>query len=120
MVKEAVAKVERPMIACLGLTYKGDVDDIRESPAIKVIELLRAEGFLLQAYDPFVPIGAIPEQVPTVEAALSGADAILILTDHTAFRELHLDNAKCPVIDPRNVLAIDSQARSAILWKGNR
>jgi UDP-N-acetyl-D-mannosaminuronic acid dehydrogenase len=120
MVKEAVTDVKRPVIACLGLTYKGDVDDIRESPAIKVIELLRAEGFELRAYDPFVPMNVIPEQVPTIEAALSGVDAVLILTDHTAFRELRLDNINCPVIDPRNVLAIDSQACSIFHRKGNR
>lgn len=121
LVKRAVSKIKRPVIACLGLTYKGDVDDIRESPAIKVIELLRAEDFEVRAYDPFVPVGAIPEQVPNIEAALLGSDAVLILTDHTAFRKLRLDNNSCPVIDTRNVLAADlTQDCSIVLGKGNK
>lgn len=96
--KQAAGEVDKPVIACLGLTYKGDVDDIRESPAIIVIELLRAEGFELRAYDPFVPMKVIPEQVPTIEDALSGADVVLRSTDHTAFKELQWNAISCPVI----------------------
>jgi len=120
MVKQAVMGVKRPVIACLGLTYKGDVDDIRESPAIKVIELLRAEDFELRAYDPLVPLKTIPEQVSTIEAALSGSDAILILTDHTAFKKLCLDNIHCPVIDTRDVLDADQRLTSFIFFGGSK
>jgi len=121
LVKQAVVNAEKPVIACLGLTYKGDVDDIRESPAIKVIELLRAEGFEVRAYDPLVPTGAIPEQVSSIEAVISGADAVLILTDHTAFKGLSLNDISCPVIDTRHILAADlRQAHSIILGWGRR
>lgn len=116
LVKRAVENVEKPIIACLGLTYKGDVDDIRESPAIVVVELLRAEGLEVRAFDPFVPMKVIPEQVDTIEAALSSADVILILTDHTVFRELNIDKIKCPVVDTRNVVSADLlKARSMVV-----
>jgi UDP-N-acetyl-D-mannosaminuronic acid dehydrogenase len=94
-------------VACLGLAYKADVDDIRESPAIKVAELLRAEGFQVRAYDPHVPMGRVPEQVGSLEAALDGADVVVILTDHTEFRELELRGYV--VVDTRNVLDAHSQ-----------
>ena len=94
-------------IACLGLAYKADVDDTRESPAIKVAELLRAEGFQVRAYDPHVPMGRVPEQVGSLEAALDGADVVVILTDHTEFRELELRGYV--VVDTRNVLDAHSQ-----------
>jgi UDP-N-acetyl-D-mannosaminuronic acid dehydrogenase len=89
-------------IACLGLAYKADVGDTRESPAIKVIELLRAEGFDVQAYDPHVQIEVIPGQVHSLEAALNGADLVLILTDHKEFKGLDLKNFA--VVDTRNLL----------------
>jgi len=99
------SSVSRPQfarIACLGLAYKARVDDIRESPAIKVVELLRAEGFQVRAYDPHVQMGKVPEQVDSLEAALDGADVVVILTDHTEFRELELRGYV--VVDTRNVL----------------
>jgi UDP-N-acetyl-D-mannosaminuronic acid dehydrogenase len=99
------SSVSRPQfarIACLGLAYKARVDDIRESPAIKVVELLRAEGFQVRAYDPHVQMGKVPEQVDSLEAALDGADVVVILTDHPEFRELELRGYV--VVDTRNVL----------------
>jgi UDP-N-acetyl-D-mannosaminuronic acid dehydrogenase len=94
-------------IACLGLAYKADVDDTRESPAIKVVELLRAEGFEVRAYDPYVPKGTVPEQVDSLEIALDGADIVVVLTDHTEFRELDLRGYV--VVDTRKVLDAHSQ-----------
>ncbi|MEM3434136.1 MAG: UDP binding domain-containing protein, partial [Candidatus Methanomethyliaceae archaeon] len=95
-------------IACLGLAYKADVGDIRESPAIRVIELLRTEGFEVRAYDPYVPMGAVPEQVKSLEAALNRADVVVVLTDHTEFRQLRYEElrSKVPVIiDTRHALS---------------
>ena len=97
-------------IACLGLAYKADVDDTRESPAIKVVELLRAEGFEVRAYDPHVPMGTVPEQVDSLEAALNGADVVVILTDHVEFRELEL--LGYVVVDTRNVIDTHSHKPS--------
>lgn len=98
----------RGRVACLGLAYKADVDDTRESPAIKVVELLRGEGFEVRAYDPHVRMGVVPEQVDSLEAALNQAVVIVVLTDHREFRQLSvvdLGGFNCrTVIDVRHCL----------------
>jgi len=102
-------------VACLGLAYKADVDDTRESPAIKVVELLRTEGFEVRAYDPHVPMGAVAGQVDSLEAAVSGADVIVVLTDHSKFRRLRplalYGFAGQVVIDARNTLPAEVWGR---------
>jgi UDP-N-acetyl-D-mannosaminuronic acid dehydrogenase len=106
--EENQAKV---IIACLGLAYKSNVDDTRQSPAIEVVELLRGAGFEMRAYDGHVPMGTVPEQVDSLAAAVDGADVIVLLTDHSEFREL--TPTSLPgydgqiVIDTRNSLPIE-------------
>jgi UDP-N-acetyl-D-mannosaminuronic acid dehydrogenase len=106
--KRALSGIDFPVIACLGLTYKADVDDIRESPAMEVLRLLQVEDFHVRVYDPLVPIGMIAEQVGSLEAAVTGADAIVVLTDHSEFRQLRSEALKGftahVVIDTRNAL----------------
>ncbi len=64
-------------IAALGLAYKPDVDDLRESPAVEVVRLLTAAGAEVLACEPYKPDPQLPGVVaaPTLEAALQGADA---------------------------------------------
>lgn len=81
-------------IALLGAAYKADVDDARESPTLRVDEHLRERGFTTAIYDPYVRAFSRPLE-PSLEATLDGADAIVLMTDHTAFRE----------IDPRDATA---------------
>ncbi len=71
-------------IAALGLAYKPDVDDLRESPAAEVVHLLQKEGALVKAFEPFKPEG-LPNMdcAPTLEAALKEAEAVLLLVNHT-------------------------------------
>jgi UDP-N-acetyl-D-mannosaminuronic acid dehydrogenase len=119
LVKEVIAELPlrmegsgenqgKAIIACLGLAYKSDVDDTRQSPAIKVIELLRRAGFEVRAYDGHVPMGTTPEQVDSLADAVEGADVIVVLTGHTEYRRL--TPATLPgykgqaVIDTRNTL----------------
>jgi len=75
--------LKKPKVAVLGVAYKGNADDIRESPAIKVIEMLQEKGVALAPYDPLVP----QDTYPTLqfEDAIDGADCILILADHREF-----------------------------------
>lgn len=77
-------------IGVLGLSFKPDVDDLRESPAIEIAHLLADEGALIQAYEPFKPGAVVPglELVPSIEALLKEKDALLLLVAHTQFREL--------------------------------
>ena len=74
-------------IALLGAAYKADVDDARESPCEHVDACLRERGFTTAIYDPHVRKFSRP-LVPTLEDALAGADAAVLLTDHRAFAEI--------------------------------
>jgi len=77
---ELVRGVKRPKIAALGIAFKGNADDIRESPAVEVIKRLLRDGATVAAYDPLVP----NDQFNTMplEEVIEGADLILILADH--------------------------------------
>lgn len=74
-------------IALLGAAYKGDVDDTRESPAQTIARLLIERGNEVTIYDPIARAFAYPLST-TLESALEGADALVLVTDHSAFREL--------------------------------
>jgi len=89
LVRKALGSLKGKRIAALGLAYKPDVDDLRESPAAEVIHLLQKEGALVKAFEPFKPEG-LPNMdcVPTLEAALKDAEAVLLLANHTQFRTL--------------------------------
>lgn len=89
-VARAVGGLSGRRLAALGLAYKPDVDDLRESPALEVCRLLVAEGAALQVHDPFAPQAAVPgaRTAATLEAALEDAEAVILLVDHGAFRAL--------------------------------
>jgi UDP-N-acetyl-D-mannosaminuronic acid dehydrogenase len=77
-------------VAALGLSYKPDVDDLRESPAIEVAHLLAQAGASVQAYEPFKP-EALLEGINLVNplvAAVEDVDALLLLVGHTPLRAL--------------------------------
>lgn len=78
--------VECPVVAALGLAYKGNVDDIRESPAVKVIALLEAAGCEVRAHDPHVRHASITNHERN--ACIQGADCLLVLTAHAAFQTM--------------------------------
>ena len=88
MVRKAVPAGSR--LAVLGLAFKEDVDDVRESPAIEIARLLQAQGDIVRAYEPFRPDADLPDLtlVPSLEDALRGADAVLLLVAHTQFCQL--------------------------------
>ena len=90
LVKKALGPLAGKKIAALGLAYKPDVDDLRESPAVEVIHLLSAEGALVKAFEPFKPEAALPgvDAAPSLELALQDADALLLLVNHTQFKQL--------------------------------
>jgi len=75
-----------PRVAVLGVAFKGNVDDTRESPAIAIVEGLRAAGVDARPYDPIAR--RAPFELATLETALDGADVLLLLTEHDAFREI--------------------------------
>ncbi|EZP80199.1 UDPglucose 6-dehydrogenase [Novosphingobium resinovorum] len=100
-------------VAMLGLTFKPNTDDMRDSPAIAIAQTLDDAGISVSAFDPegmelARPLMPEVEMVGDPYAAIEGADAIVIVTEWDAFRALDLDRvkalAKAPVlVDLRNI-----------------
>lgn len=73
------------VLTVFGLTYKGNVDDIRESPALEIYEMLKSEGnYDVRAYDPHVKLDWIQQDIAQ---AVNDSDLVIILTDHDEFKE---------------------------------
>ena len=90
-------------VLVVGVAYKPDIDDTRESPALKVIELLREEGSNVSYHDPFVP--EMPElklSSVALDPAIDASDCVVVVTNHSAIDYADLvDRAKL-VVDFRN------------------
>jgi UDP-N-acetyl-D-mannosaminuronic acid dehydrogenase len=78
-------------IAALGLAYKPDVDDLRESPAAEIVHLLQNEGAQVKAWEPFKPEAKMNgiHMATDLEDAIQNADAVLLLVKHTEFTKLN-------------------------------
>ncbi|ARQ04090.1 UDP-N-acetyl-D-glucosamine 6-dehydrogenase [Macrococcoides caseolyticum] len=83
--KEILSKLGGNKVTVFGLTYKGDVDDIRESPAFDIYEMLTASQYEVVAYDPHVKQEFVEEDMGT---AVKDSDLVLILSDHSEFKQL--------------------------------
>jgi UDP-N-acetyl-D-glucosamine dehydrogenase len=96
-------------VLVLGIAYKKDVDDMRESPAVRIIELLQERGAEVVYHDPYVP--RVPRMrqhrldmvsVPLTDDALETADAVLIATDHGCVDYARVVERARLVVDTRN------------------
>jgi len=121
-VRAELGSLEEQSIGVLGLAFKPNTDDLRESPAIEIIHLLEAEGAEVKAYDPAAMLAAaavLPavELCPDAYAVAEGADALMLLTQWTEFRRLDMcrirQSMRCPVLldgrnfyDPREMVAL--------------
>ncbi|GAB4450968.1 MAG: nucleotide sugar dehydrogenase [Anaerolineales bacterium] len=90
-VREALGALNGKRIAALGLAYKPDVDDLRESPAVEVVHLLQQEGARVKAWEPFKPQAGLKGIVMSrsLEDALKDTDALLLLVRHAEFTRLN-------------------------------
>lgn len=93
-------------ILVLGVAYKKDIDDMRESPALKVISLLEKEGAHVIYNDPYIPsftlAGKVYNSVPVTAELLAGLDLVVITTDHSSY-DYDLIVERAPyVFDTRN------------------
>jgi UDPglucose 6-dehydrogenase len=113
IVQACGGSVRGQTLAILGVTFKPNTDDIRDSPALVIVPALQAEGAVIQAYDP-EGMTAADAELPGViwcqdaYGAMENADAVVILTEWNVFRALDLEQAKAllrrPImIDLRNV-----------------
>lgn len=100
---------EKTRVALLGLSFKGDVDDLRGSPAISVIEEMQKLDLEVASFDPYIKKIEHPTQKLTLEETLKDADIVVVVTDHTEFKQLrpeeiapHLANKM--IFDTKNIL----------------
>lgn len=97
-------------ILVLGMAYKKDVDDNRESPAMKIIDILREKGAKVDYNDPHIPHcggmrhypGIELQSVPLDEATLAAADCVLLVTDHSAYDYAWIADKAKLIVDTRN------------------
>ena len=117
-VADALNEVERSVkgskVLVLGVAYKRDIDDARESPALDIIQLLRERGADVSYHDPFIPSirlgeddhGAAPVDAPRLSSVpfdrLEAYDAVVLVTDHTSFDYARLAREAKLVVDTRN------------------
>jgi UDP-N-acetyl-D-glucosamine dehydrogenase len=93
----------------LGVAYKRDVSDVRESPALHVIKMLQEKGALVSYSDPHVPEvreeGLALTRVPVRETLESGTDCVVLLTDHSDFNYSEIVHLAPLIVDTRNALS---------------
>jgi UDP-N-acetyl-D-glucosamine dehydrogenase len=101
----------------VGVSYKADVGDLRESPALKLIELLRDEGAELSYHDPHVP--DLPDHglsSQDLDGSLANADCVAIVTAHSGIDYERLANEAQLVVDFRNATGKNGSANGRV-WK---
>ncbi len=110
--------VKNTKICVLGLTYKGNIDDTRESPAFKIIEKLKKMRGIVKIFDPHVPEMS---DLKCLEDALN-CECIVIVTDHEEFKNLDLNLVKKKgikvIIDGRNILDKEKVKEMGIVYRG--
>ncbi len=113
-IADALNDEEKPIrgrrILVLGVAYKGDVADLRESPALEIIEALMKRGALVAYSDPFIahlrlPDGETLSAVELTAPVLEWADCVLVHTAHSAFDWQFVADHALLVFDTRNVMA---------------
>lgn len=115
--KKLKMPIKKTKVILLGLTYKANVSDLRESPSLKIKEILESMGVNLSVYDPF-----IGSDFKNLEEAVDGAKAIIIGTAHQEFinsLSLILQRSRVKiVIDGKNCLDKDEIKKMGIIYRG--
>jgi UDP-N-acetyl-D-glucosamine dehydrogenase len=106
-------------VLVLGVAYKRDIDDVRESPALDVIRLLEERGAHVEFHDPFVQEfredGHVRTGVELSDEMLRWADAVVVVTDHTTVDYQRVVDHAALLVDTRNVTAGLKAGRARII-----
>ncbi|MCK4251001.1 nucleotide sugar dehydrogenase [candidate division WOR-3 bacterium] len=126
--KKVGKKIRGAKVAVMGLAYKKNIDDARESPSIKIIEELVNRSAEIKVYDPYVKsiktkVGEFHSE-KNVEDALRGADCVVFVVDHDVFREIGMERMKglmkSPVVvDCKNVFDEEGEVVYLGIGKGD-
>ncbi len=105
--KDMLGSLQNKTITILGLAYKADVGDCRESPALEVMRILESRGAKCKVHDPYVKNAGF--ELYELAEAMEGSDAVLVTTGHTDFKDIDpkimLEKAKGnSILDTRRVL----------------
>jgi UDP-N-acetyl-D-mannosaminuronic acid dehydrogenase len=85
----------KPVIACMGVTYKADVDDIRESPALEIRDKLEQKGFSVKTSDPLIFNGIKDKlKLNSIDESISQSDFVVFLVAHKQFRSIDVPPGK--------------------------
>ncbi len=113
---EAGHKLKGSKIAVLGLSYKPNVADDRESPSYKLIKILKTKGANVASYDPYFPEKSTAK---SMKAALNGSAAVIVATNHKEFLKLRPRYLVCQVfIDGKNAFNRQTFEKAGIIYKG--
>ena len=124
-IKRTLGELAGKRIAVLGIAFKPNTDDIRESPALSFIKKLHALGADVIAHDPkaAVPNDIAVKQAKTIHEAMQKADALIVATDWDAYKQLNWEEVKQTmngnvVIDGRNCLSRDDVMKAGLNYIG--
>jgi len=123
LLQDALNEINVPLkgakVALLGISYKANVDDVRESPSLKIIELLQEHQADFKVFDPHI---LSKSTVQTLEEALEGAVAIILATDHNEFKSIDPQTFKNKnikvIVDGKNCLDKDKLRELGIIYEG--
>lgn len=127
--KRLLDSLEGKRICVLGLAFKAETDDIRESPAIDVVKILLERGAKIHAHDPQAIenaksiLGNAVSFFEDMYEAMKNCDAICILTEWNCYRNLDLEKTKSflkgnVILDARNVLEPDKVKQKGFVYEG--
>jgi UDP-N-acetyl-D-glucosamine dehydrogenase len=106
---ERGAALRGSRVLVLGVAYKRDVSDLRESPALDILHLLQGMGAQITYHDPYVRSfetdGLAMTSVADLDHALSAADCVLVVTDHSTYDWHRIREQASLVVDTRNILS---------------
>lgn len=90
LINEILGGIKGKQITILGLAYKPDVDDLRESPAIEIAHKLASQGAIVTAYEPFKPDFSVPgvSMASSLEEAITDSEILVLMVNHTDFRKI--------------------------------
>jgi UDP-N-acetyl-D-glucosamine dehydrogenase len=120
---ERAKSIKDSKILMLGVAYKKDVDDVRESPAMEIMELLQARGAVLSYSDPYIPKlhkmrnydFSHMSSVELKADVLKSQDVVLITTDHTGFDYQSIVDNSGLIVDTRNATRQVTRGREKIV-----
>ncbi|RLI80098.1 UDP-N-acetyl-D-mannosamine dehydrogenase, partial [Archaeoglobales archaeon] len=118
IVRNLLKDVKEPTITIFGVAYKGNVDDTRETPALKFIKLAENEGYRVKCYDPYVK--DFEYELFGLSEAVKDSDCIVLIADHDVFREIDpskLEMRNKNLVDTRNILDHEKWRRAGFKVK---